>query len=1134
MSQLRHAIKDDRWHVLNRPNVYIGSIQEGLYNEYLIEKGKMEQVEIVYIPALIKIINEVIDNSVDILAKRKNGRIDITMTDTSITIKDNGPGMPIFNIQDLDGSDILLPRAMWGKAKAGSNFNGDSEDATTIGTNGVGSYCANVWSKKFVGTSCDGKKLFTGTWLNNDTEYEDTVIDKITPETGCTVYFEPDLERFKIDKIDISHKLIIQQRIINLSFLFDNIDFYFNNNLIKWTKADYISTFNKEGVGFELFENNKYSIAIMSSKTDNFESFSIINGLNIKGGTHIDYIQKKTVKSIQEKLPAKFADIKPGDIKNKLQILVFGKEFPEIQWQGQTKENIGNDELSIQYYFGNDWEKILAKVSKNRDIINGITELYEIKLERELRKEKKEADKELKKHKPLKLRDATESKDFLALVEGDSALNGITGGVSRDFVGFLPLKGVPQNPLNNETRKIMFNDEYKDLMTALNFKFDGKNDIKKMAYKNIVTMTDADHDGSHIQGILHGFISKFLPDAYQAGKVYRFLTPIKVAKDKKDKLVYAFFNEQEYEKAGKEGKLDKLYIEHKKGLGSMSDDEYAEFFSLYKFEECLQQVKVKDNDFNLLHEWLLDNTSFRKEQILSKPVEQISTIDKRGIKTIELNNFLDTDYRDWARYRAFQRIPFFIDLLAESQRKVMHTMLEKNITKKMSVEDTASIVKLYTKYHHGATSLESTINNMVPEFNNNLPLLFKGGTFGTRSERKAAAGRYAETKLMPYTQSLFPKIDRIFYNEKWDDGKKIEPETLLPILPIGLINGQNQIGVGWSVDIQPRKMEDVLELTRGILRGEVKEIPHTINISIPRFNGKIFPKPNGGWYIQGIIKEAKEGKTDILHITEVPTRYVGYVKPKKNSDGSDATTSKGYINLLEELVEQKVIKSYKEKIVKDTFDIKIKGFDYNLLKDCINDDMRQLKLLEIFKLTENKSDNISVITENGSIEQFNGIGEVYSLFLHFRLGIYTKRKDYLIRKLEEDLYKMASRIEFIKGFIDNRLIITKIDDDQILKNLESYDFKFYREEGKSLISENEEANTNGEFEETVEAEVDTNPYKYLLDMKINQLTQNKINQFMKKIEEVQQELEDIKIKTPASLWLDDLDAFEKEYKKFIN
>jgi len=1146
-TEKKHAIKDDRWHILNRPGMYIGGISEGVFPEYLIENGNMELVDVVIVPGLLKTINEVIDNANDVLYTSKGGKIKVKINEYSVTVEDNGPGMPIKFIKDLDGSDIMLPRAMWGKAKAGSNFSGDSSDSTTIGTNGVGSYCANVWSKTFVGKSINNNKQFIGTWTDNDSNYKEEIKDADPSlSTGCEVYFEPDLERFNVTEISDFHLDVIEQRLVNLSFLFPNIDYYLNDKLIKYDKKKYISAFCKVEGEYEIIELDNYTIAVLPSRTDSFETFSIMNGLNIKsGGTHIDMISKEVVKGIKNTLPKKLiysrdenpSGIKDGDIKNKLQILVFGKNFPEIQWEGQTKEKIGNSDFAVQMYFGQAWKKILPKIAKNKTIIESITFLHAAKIVAEEKKAKALANKDLKKNKALKLRDAINEYKYLAITEGDSALNGIIDALGRSIIGFLPLKGVPLNVFNDNhsIQKILANVEFKDIMTALNLTFSENVGLKGLKYENIVMMMDADQDGSHIQGIIMGFLYRFKPELFKKGKVYRFLTPIKVAKNKKEKMIYAFLNEAEYEKAGKDGLLDGLIIEHKKGLGSLSDEEYKEFFNLRNFDECLERVLVPDNDFSLLKQWLQDDTDFRKAQILKKDVSIKNTINKKdNVKEIELNNFLDTFYKDWAKYRAFQRIPFFVDLFAESQRKIIHTFLDKNIVKKINVDDASSMVKMYTNYHHGATSLESTISNLVPKFNNNLQLLSPDGSFGKRSSRKPSAPRYVFTKLMPYTKLLFPKIDNLFFNEQWNDSKKIEPQTLFPILPIGLINGQSQIGVGWSCNVLPRDPLKILNLIKDILTGKIKEIPKEIPITLPCFKGLIFKNPKGGYQIQGIIKEKNDGKgtkKKYLHISEVPIKYSRQVDVKKNSDGTEKRSESGYINVLENLIEDKIIKSYNENINGDNFDIKVYGFDYSKLPE--NDIERQGVLIKTFKLLENKSDNISIINSNDSIEQIDGIGVILMMYIKFRLNIYVKRKNYLSLKLSKDLYRLQSKIEFIKAFNDEKITIKNMSNEDIIKALENYEYKFLKDNEKIQVNGVNDENDNNIIEDDNDI-IDNNPYQYLLNMKIQSLTLSNVVKFEKNMINIQKELDTINSTTAANLWLKDLQEFENAYLKFLS
>jgi len=610
----RLKVKDDKWWVLNRPASFIGSIVEGEYLEYILdeETKTLTKQPVKYISGLIKIINEIIDNSADILSTEKNAKIDVIIDDKYVRVTDNGRGINIEYVKDLNGDNIVGPKAAWGLAKAGTNFNDDKDDETTIGTNGVGSFCTNVWSKLFIGTTEDGKHKYIGQWKNNSEEYDEKITS--SKNHGTTVYFEPDLERFGIDKIDDHSKAIIKQRLINLSMVYKNIDFTFNGKKIKYATKEFMGFL---GTG-ELYEDDNYSIGVFPSDTDDFECFSILNGLNLKGGTHIDYLLKYIQAEIKEKLPKKYDSIKPGDIKNKLKIVIIGHNFPKIVWDGQTKEVIKNSDKDIRAYLGEDWKQLLPKVAKNKDIVEPITFLHGAKLDAEERLLASKADKELKKTPVLKLRKASSLYNMLFICEGDSALKGIIKALGRIDKSYLPLKGVPANVITMGLQKIIKNAEFKDIMNALNFKFSNDNKVEDMSHNYVVITTDADVDGAHIEGLLFAFFWKFCPEMFEQKRILVLRTPIKVAKNKKEDMVKAFISEEEYQDYIKKGIPKGITIEYKKGLGSMNEKEYKQFFKLRPLSDCLFNVDYDEDGIKTMLSWVGDDSDFRKVQMQSR------------------------------------------------------------------------------------------------------------------------------------------------------------------------------------------------------------------------------------------------------------------------------------------------------------------------------------------------------------------------------------------------------------------------------------------------------------------------------------------------------------------------------------
>ena len=258
--------KTSREHILERPSMYIGASNLLDSEEYILKDNKVQKANIQYIPGLIKIINEVIDNSVDIAIKtnfKGSNLVDVKMTSDFVEVKDNGPGIPVSK-QDNE----YLPFICWGYSMSGSNFDNDS-NRTQMGMNGLGAYCTNVWSKKFIGISDDGKNRYQVTFKDNAKTFKEQVSNTVSK--GCTVKFYPDLERFGLTMIDETHKAIIFQRLLNLSISFPEITFKFNGKTIKTKNFKaYAEMFSET---FEVFQGDKYSFAIMPSNTDEFQAF---------------------------------------------------------------------------------------------------------------------------------------------------------------------------------------------------------------------------------------------------------------------------------------------------------------------------------------------------------------------------------------------------------------------------------------------------------------------------------------------------------------------------------------------------------------------------------------------------------------------------------------------------------------------------------------------------------------------------------------------------------------------------------------------------------------------------------------------------------------------------------------------
>ena len=583
----------EREHIIQRPSMYIGAVDLTKTSEYVLENNKIVYKEVNYVPGLIKIINEIIDNSVDVAIKsnfKSSDIITVKMTKDYVEITDNGTGIPVKKTPE----GHYMAELAWGHARAGSNFD-DDENRTQIGMNGVGSFATNCFSKKFVGTTDDGNQSYQITFKNNAESFVEKV--QVSKKSGVHVKFWPDLEKFGLSEIDDVHMNIIHQRLINLSMSFPEITFKFNNKKVNFNSfKKYVSLFSETS---EIYETEDYKFAILPNHEDDFRQFSYVNGLKIPdGGTHIDILSYQVVSRIRDKLVRKYKTIKPGDIKNKLMIIAFLKNVKNTKFNSQSKEKITNGAAEINSYFGEiPYDQIVNKLSRNKDIIDPITEVYRIKEEFRKRQELKGLQKTVKKIKSDKYLPSIGQKKYLLLVEGESALGGLSPVLGRKECGYYVLKGKPLNAYSAAQNKFTQNKELSELYKI----------IQNENYEYIVYATDQDLDGYHIRGLLTGFFVKYLPEL--KGNIGMLQTPV-IGVTKKDKLVKWFYNLNDEVKLNS-GETSNYY----KGLGSWDQDDLKEVVKVDGLSKMINILEFDDD--NIIEEWLGNDSEPRKKYILA-------------------------------------------------------------------------------------------------------------------------------------------------------------------------------------------------------------------------------------------------------------------------------------------------------------------------------------------------------------------------------------------------------------------------------------------------------------------------------------------------------------------------------------
>jgi len=596
-----YRILSDVEHVLLRPNTYLGSVDINEIEEYLFNRKetKFEMKKVSYIPGLRKMIDEVLDNSIDEYTKsgkKFSNKIKITIDQTSITIEDNGRGIPV---KILKGSEKYIPEAMFTELKAGSNFSDD--DRNSIGVNGIGASLTCIWSKLFEVTTSDGENQLKLKVKDNNSSHTVKVTSSI--KKGTTVTFTPDFVRFKIKGFSSIYSDVIYSRLVFLSFIHPGISFTFNGEKIPSCKdKQFLSYFMSN---FETISNDKVTIAVGSA--EEFKFLSYVNALYLsKGGIHLDYISSYVVNFLKVKLEKKYKTIKPSDIKNKLFVFAFFNDFINMRFDSQTKEFLSNSIPEVKDYLtGIDLDKLGSQLLKNKDILFSIEENFKIKEEFALRKELSSAEKVNKKKIIPKYLPSINKNKYIVLTEGDSASNSLSDILGRQDYGYFPLRGKPLSVYEAKMKDLVANEELINVCSIMGISM-SKDDNTTMEFDYVLIASDQDTDGLHIRGLLIAFFFRFAKTLLREGKIRFLNTPIMNTKGKDgkpDKWVYSM----------KDGKDLKPPVYYSKGLGSWKKTDLQFIIAKDGLDTMIQTFELDDDTESSLNLWFGKDSQLRKD-----------------------------------------------------------------------------------------------------------------------------------------------------------------------------------------------------------------------------------------------------------------------------------------------------------------------------------------------------------------------------------------------------------------------------------------------------------------------------------------------------------------------------------------
>lgn len=568
-------ILSPRDHCRARPGMYLGSVS--IEETYRFVLGRWAQVS--YVPALNKMVDEVIDNSID-EAIRSNFKyatsisVDIDVDTNTISIEDNGRGIPHDTVIDsTTNKEISKVVAAFCKTNAGTSF---GDDRVTIGSHGLGVSLVNFMSLSFIGeTWSKGNKITVK--CTNGAETIDVKESKKSGN-GTKVTFAPDLSLLSVDSIsDHDTVALIADRLTSLQMAFPEIKFSLNGQRIA------INTIKKYAELFSVAANvtiqkNDLSFFFISSE-DGFRTNSFVNGVNTRqGGSYVDFIMGGVIDELMGAIKRKFkVEVSKSTVKSGLGLVLFARNFKNPKFDSQTKERLTNTNGEVkQHYESNgtpDFKYIANKIMAVDDIIQPIiqSELAK-KAAADARAASREQNK-LKKVKVAKHIAASQPGGTVFICEGDSALSSFLQVRNPRTSGGFPLRGVVANTWDMLPSKVLENKELRELIAVLGLDINKPASVSNMTYQNIAILADADHDGAgHISPLLMAFFYKHWPLLYTQKRIHVTRSPIMISNKGKDiKWFYSYGPANEFKDSKDSKGYHHRYI---KGLASLKKDEY--------------------------------------------------------------------------------------------------------------------------------------------------------------------------------------------------------------------------------------------------------------------------------------------------------------------------------------------------------------------------------------------------------------------------------------------------------------------------------------------------------------------------------------------------------------------------------
>lgn len=580
-------------HIRARTGMYIGRTGNGNH----------------YDDGIYVLLKEVIDNAIDEFIMGHGKKVEITLEDDTVCIRDYGRGIPLGKLVECVS-----------RINTGAKYN-DDVFQFSVGLNGVGTKAVNALSTYFVARSHREGEYAEARFARGLLEAEDKGSAKDV-ENGTFISFSPDPEIFKNFKFREDH---INRRLRFYSYLNAGLVIVFNGKRVvsKEGLLDLIADESEFEKIYPPFHYRDKMLEFAFTHTNRFSEdyYSFVNGqFTSDGGTHLSAFREGLLKGVNEYASSKFDgnDVREGILG------AVAVRLKEPVFESQTKNKLGNTEIrsdivaevkkAVEELLHRNKpaaEKLIDKIKESQKLRKELSSVKKLARERskavsirvpQLKDCKKHFDKEKDKH------DDT----MIFITEGQSAAGSLVSCRDVNTQAIYTLKGKPLNVWDLKRDALYKNVEIYNLMRSLNI----EEDSMCLRYNHVVLATDADVDGLHIRNLMITFFLRFFESVVRDGHLKILETPLFRVRNKKE-TIYC------YSEAERDAALKKIgrgaEVTRFKGLGEISPKEFGAFIGQ---DMRLTPVVVdEDNSISeVLGFYMGKNTQERRSYIMDNLV----------------------------------------------------------------------------------------------------------------------------------------------------------------------------------------------------------------------------------------------------------------------------------------------------------------------------------------------------------------------------------------------------------------------------------------------------------------------------------------------------------------------------------